>query len=129
MAISINELSKAMSSLAEALNLYEKAASGSIEQKAFRDASIQRFEYSLELCWKVSMKLLGSATGAAKPALREMARSNLIKNPSDWIDFVDARNNTSHSYDEEVASAVFGRVRQFLPCGQQLIVELQKLAK
>ena len=128
MAISINELNKAISSLAEAIKLYEKAAPGSIEQKAFRDACIQRFEYSLELSWKVSMKLLGSATSAAKPAMREMARNNLIKNPSDWIDFVDARNNTSHSYDEEVARAVFGRIQQFLPCGHQLIFELQKIA-
>lgn len=75
------------------------------------------------------MKLLGSVTAAAKPAVREMARNNLIANPQRWIDFVEARNNTSYSYTEEVAKSVFIEVQNFLPEAQKLQLSLQTLAK
>lgn len=126
MSISITELNKAVDSLNEALKLYNDSVDGSSERKAFRDACIQRFEYSLELSWKTSMKVLGSNAQAAKPAVREMARNNLIDNPSDWLEFVDARNNTSHSYDEDVALSVFESLKKFIPCALLLIHKLQK---
>lgn len=77
------------------------------EQKAFRDACIQRFEYCIEFSWKFSMKILGSTTAAAKPAIREMARNNLINNPELWLSFVDSRYETSHAYDEDIAKKVY----------------------
>jgi nucleotidyltransferase substrate binding protein (TIGR01987 family) len=123
------ELSKAIASLEQAISLYKHAVENSPEQKAFRDACIQRFEYSLEFCWKVSMKALGSTMAAAKPAVREMARNNLITNPSEWIDFVEVRNNTSHSYDEDVAKKVFVQIEKFFPCAKELLTELQNIKK
>lgn len=129
MSISILEFSKALSSLEEALTLYTNSIENSAEQKAFRDASIQRFEYCVELSWKISMRLLGSTTAAAKPAIREMARNNLIADPSLWIDFIEARNNTSHSYDEDVAKKVFIQIQKFLPQVRALQTELQKISK
>ncbi len=38
--------------------------------------------------------------------VREMARNNLILNPELWMSFIEARNHSSHSYDEEVATKV-----------------------
>lgn len=129
MGLSAKELSKAIDSLEQALSLYGTSTTESKEQKAFRDASIQRFEYCVELCWKVAVKFLGSNTAAAKPAIREMARNNLITNPSEWIDFIEARNNTSHSYDEGIAQKVFVQVEKFLPEAKKLLVALEKLEK
>jgi nucleotidyltransferase substrate binding protein (TIGR01987 family) len=128
-AVSQDELIKAIKSLSEAITLYHSSAGGSLERKAFRDACIQRFEYCIELCWKVSVKVLGSTTAAAKPAIREMARNNLIADPNRWIDFIEARNNTSHSYDEEVAAQVFSEIEAFLPFANELLVSLKKLNK
>ena len=125
MSISVNELIKAVRSLEESLSLFDRSVPDSPEQKAFRDASIQRFKYSIELSWKTSMKVLGSSTQAAKPALREMARNNLRTDPDDWFDFIDARNNTSHSYDEKVAGSVFQSIRKFMPSALRLIQQLQ----
>lgn len=127
MSISTEELSKAVQSLTEALNLYQNAQPSSDEQKAFRDASIQRFEYCVEFSWKVSMKLLGSTTAAAKPAIREMARNNLIVDIDSWFNFIEARNNSSHSYDEDIAQKVFTQIQLFLPAVQQLLIVLKKL--
>ena len=107
MAVSLQELKKAIDTLEQAIALYSHATPGTPEQKAFRDACIQRFEYGVELSWKVAMKAFGSMTAAAIPAIREMARDNLIDDPQIWFDFVEARNNSSHSYDENVAQKVF----------------------
>ncbi|MCO5113830.1 MAG: nucleotidyltransferase substrate binding protein [Bdellovibrionaceae bacterium] len=125
MGVSTTELEKAVKSLEEALELHQKAETD-IEKKAFRDAVIQRFEFSIELSWKTSMKILGSATAAAKPAIREMARNNLIQDPESWLKFIDARNETSHTYDEDVAQKVYLVVLSFLPFAKELLQKLKQ---
>lgn len=128
MTVSVTELEKAVKSLKEALDLYHSSMSHQeAAKKAFRDACIQRFEYCVELCWKTAMKSLGSTTVAAKPAIREMARNNMISNPELWFRFVEARNETSHSYDEEVAARVFARIEEFYPEASLLTIEIRKL--
>lgn len=126
LGISIEELKKAASSLEEALNLYQNASVGSIEKKAFRDACIQRFEFSVELSWKVSVKVMGLTTTAAKIAVREMARNQLIVDPQIWFDFVEARNQTSHSYDEDVAKKILEVAKKFPTEVHKLIQEIEK---
>lgn len=125
MAVSISEFRKALTTLQTAVSLFKQAKTGSEESKAFRDACIQRFEYCIEMSWKVSMKILGSSTVAAKPAIREMARSNLIQDPELWLSFIDARNNTSHSYEEDVAIKVFQSIEQFLIEAPKLLERLE----
>lgn len=125
--MSIDELIKAVSSLEKALQLHKSSVNKDNEiKKAFRDACIQRFEYCIELSWKISMKTLGSATMAAKPAIREMARNNLIHNPELWLQFIEARNDTSHSYDEDIAEKVFKSIESFYPEVLKLVDNLKK---
>jgi nucleotidyltransferase substrate binding protein (TIGR01987 family) len=124
LSISVHELTKAVSSLEEALTLFANAAPDSIEKKAFRDACIQRFEFSVELAWKVSVKVMGANTTAAKIAVREMARNNLIPDPQVWFDFIEARNETSHSYDENVAKKILEVAKKFPPEAHKLLIEL-----
>lgn len=127
MAVSLAEFEKALDSLKKALDLYYSASTQEETQKAFRDACIQRFEFCIELSWKTSMKTLGSNTVAAKPAIREMARSDLILNPEVWMQFVDSRNETSHSYDENVALRLFKVIEVFYPEALKLLAMLKQL--
>lgn len=129
MGVTLVELSKAIDSLEEVLSLFKKSAIGSAESKAFRDSSIQRFEYCIELSWKTSIKLMGSTTTSSKMAVREMARNNLLQNPELWLEFIDARNNTSHSYDEEIAAKVFVKINEFLPEAKQLFLKLEEVSR
>lgn len=124
MSISIVEFEKAINSLEEAISFYNSTNDNS-QKRAFRDAAIQRFEFTIELSWKTSMKVLGSNTVAAKNAVREMARSNLINDPTKWINFIDCRNETSHSYDEDIAKKVFIVIQHFLPEAQTLLMALK----
>ncbi len=128
MTISLDELKKAVETLKVAIDLYNNSnPTDLLVKNAFRDACIQRFEYCIEMSWKISMKSLGSSTVAAKPAIREMARSNLINNPELWFTFIEARNETSHSYDEEVAVKVFDKIQLFFPEAIKLIIQLENV--
>lgn len=126
MGVSTQELKKAVQSLDEAFSLYSKALPNSAEKKAFRDACIQRFEFTVELSWKVCVRHMGSQTTAAKIAIREMARNNLISDPQLWFDFIEARNQTSHSYDEDVAKKII-EIAKMLPA--EALKLLEKLEK
>lgn len=130
MSTTIEELSKAAKSLKVSSDLLRNAISKepkNIElHKLLRDGSIQRFEFCIELAWKVSMKVLGLTVLAPNPAIRDMARNNLIDDPQLWFDFLTARNKTSHTYDEEIAKVVYAEVEKLIPELEELIKRLKK---
>ena len=125
---SIAELEKAAQTLQEALEFSRQVAGDDIKFKIVRDACIQRFEYCVELAWKVSMRKLGSQTKFAKPAVREMARGDLIDSADVWLGFIEARNESSHSYDENVARKVFAEILKFEVAMDDLMPRLRKLS-
>lgn len=90
MAVSTQELSKALESLRIALE--------SSYSDIVRDASIQRFEFCLELSWKVLKKKMGTASVAPKALIREAAAQGLIADPNLWFDFIEDRNLTPYTY-------------------------------
>lgn len=89
-----------------------------------RDGAIQRFEYTFELAWKTSMRVLreeGLDAGSPKTVIRELARLGWIEDAESWIEFLDARNATSHVYNEAIARRVFDAAVKFTdPCGRLL---------
>lgn len=124
MAISLIEFEKALSALAEALIFYDNTKEKSTKIIA-RDACIQRFEFCIELAWKTAGKIIGSSSTAANLVIRELARNELIDNPETWLDFIKARNLTSHSYDEKVATVVFDSITKFYPEAKKLLQKLK----
>lgn len=117
---SIAEYQKALGALKEALAIYEKEENPDMK-KLIQDASIQRFEFCVELAWKTSLKVLGLKNMPPKPAVREMAQGKLIDNVPIWFDFIEARNKSSHTYDENIARQVFAVACTFLPEGEKLL--------
>ncbi len=92
----------------------------------FRDASIQRFEFCVELAWKVSKKHMGTLSTAPKTVIREMAQAGLINSPELWFEFLEARNLSSHSYDEEVAKKIQNIFNSFYNEAEKLLKNLSK---
>jgi len=78
-----------------------------------RDACIQRFEFCIELSWKTAAKKHGSSSSAAKPVIREMAQNGMITDVNKWFTFVEAPNQSSHTYDKKIAEEVFSIVEIF----------------
>lgn len=124
--VSTSLYSKAIESLEKSIRAFDSEQNSEIKVM-LRDSVIQRFEFSLELAWKTAVRKLGFNTSAPKIAIREMARNNLIADPVLWFEFVEARNNSSHTYDETIAKEVLAMVRKFLPEGQKLERKLESL--
>ena len=82
-----------------------------------RDASIQRFEFVFELAWKVCQKFLkdqGFICRSPKECMKEVFKFGLIKDDSAWLDMIEDRNLTAHTYKEKIAEAIFSRLPGYL---------------
>lgn len=96
-----------------------------------RDGAIQRFEYTFELTWKTAKRILlnvGIETDSPKSVIRELGRAGWVTNPELWMDFLDARNKTSHNYEELISDQVFSLVPFFAQEARQLLEVLRSKA-
>lgn len=103
--MSLKEYTKALESLN--LALQEK------ESDIVRDATIQRFEFCIELSWKCSKKILGTTSHSPKNVIREMAQENLIDDVKIWLKAIDFRNLSVHTYNEDIAIEVYNFIKEF----------------
>jgi len=78
------------------------------------ESTIQRFEYTFELSWKLMNSILkdqGIETYGIKNIIREANRLGLIDNLDVWFKFALARNQASHIYNEKIAKEVYDVAR------------------
>jgi hypothetical protein len=66
-----------------------------------------------------------SAIRTKKDLFREAGRLGLITNVEAWFGYYEARNETSDTYDPQVAKSVFKQAELFLPDGIRLLKALQ----
>ena len=122
--LKLTRLEKALASLEEGY----KPSPSELE----RDGIIQRFEFSLELCWKTSQKVLsanGISTDVPKNTFRELAKLKWIESPEPWFSYIDARNKASHIYNREMAKEVFALIDDFLKDAKVLLGVLETKVK
>jgi nucleotidyltransferase substrate binding protein (TIGR01987 family) len=98
-----------------------------------RDACIQRFEYTYEL----SIKTIKRYIEVEMPIPEKVDQLNyrdlfrvafevgLINHVEQWFKFREARNQTSHAYDENKAKAVFQVIPDFIKHAQFLLNQLE----
>jgi nucleotidyltransferase substrate binding protein (TIGR01987 family) len=71
-----------------------------------KDGTIQRFEFTHELAWKVMKDYLEyeGITGitGSRSATREAFNKSLITNGQIWMDMIESRNKTVHTYLDEI---------------------------
>jgi nucleotidyltransferase substrate binding protein (TIGR01987 family) len=70
-----------------------------------KEGAVQRFEFTLELGWKVLKDFLeaqGIVLDEVTPraVVRQALAANLIMDAQAWIDALDMRNRLSHTYDQ-----------------------------
>ncbi|MFH1619261.1 MAG: HI0074 family nucleotidyltransferase substrate-binding subunit [bacterium] len=92
-----------------------------------RDSAIQRFEFTIDMAWKLVKTRLEEKYGvvcqAPKECFREAYKQKLLAYDEFWLELVDMRNQTSHTYKEEVAQSVFER----LPKAAEYMAALVKI--
>ncbi len=115
--------------LEKALNSLQKALEEP-KDEFIRDATIQRFEYSFELSWKMLKRYLTANSTEPefniKNIFREAARQQLINNAESWFEFHKARNLTTHTYNEDTAEETYEAAVKFLPEAQHLLSQLKE---
>ena len=107
----------------KALRTLEEALHNPPKSLLERDGVIQRFEYCLEISWGAAKKVLEyheCRTDTPRNVFRELARLGWIDNPDDWIYFLEARNKTSHIYNNEIAEELFKIIPSFLLASKNL---------
>jgi nucleotidyltransferase substrate binding protein (TIGR01987 family) len=75
---------------------------------------IQRFEFTHELAWKVIKDYFeyqgdSSITGS-RDATREAFNKGLVENGEGWMDMLQSRNKSSHTYSQETADAIAEKI-------------------
>lgn len=97
---------------------------------ANRDSAIKRFELTFELAWKSIQKFLQEQNKvicrSPKECLREAFGLGLIADDSRWLEALDDRNLTVHTYDEKVADEVYSRLGRYLKLFEQFNESLNK---
>jgi nucleotidyltransferase substrate binding protein (TIGR01987 family) len=134
-----------LSSLRKAVDAFEKTLKVSNDQtfmagltddqkEAIRAGVIQNFEVAYEMCWKYIQRWLKENAAASeteyprtrKELFRLAAQYGLINDPQPWFSYGEARNLTSHTYNEAKAEAVFEVAGEFLNDARILLERMEK---
>lgn len=104
---------------------FEQSEDESVSEDEFLDdvlkeAVIQRFEYTHELAWNVMkdyLKEVGDIKAiGSKDATKEAFAAGLIQDGETWMEMINSRNKTSHTYNEETANEIFSLImKRFHP--------------
>jgi nucleotidyltransferase substrate binding protein (TIGR01987 family) len=104
-----SEYGKALERLTEALQLEPS-------QSIVLDGVIQRFEFSYELAWKLIKAYLEyqgfTEVGSPRKAFRQAFQEGLIEDGQAWMDMLQDRNLSSHTYDEKQALSIYKRIKE-----------------
>ena len=104
-------------SLGKALSQLEKALQEP-GNPIVRDASIQRFEFSYELCWKTLKIYLEEMHGirAVSPRLvfKEAFALDLLENEDIFIEMIESKNTLSHTYNEDQVQSIYVKCGEYL---------------
>lgn len=118
---SLENYKKALESLREAVTIEDLT---NLELSG----AIQNFEFCYELLWKTLQKYadsLGRKIVSPKEAFQFAREAGLIQDEKLWLDMIQDRNETVHTYDHEAAERIFAEVKNryfkaFLEIDQKL---------
>jgi nucleotidyltransferase substrate binding protein (TIGR01987 family) len=93
---------------------------GKEEYTFFRDSTIQRFEFTLEIAWKSIKQFLlehdGLECRSPKACMREFFSTGYLDEAqvSLLLQMIDDRNLATHTYHESLADEIFSHVEVYL---------------
>jgi nucleotidyltransferase substrate binding protein (TIGR01987 family) len=99
--------------LARSLDRLGEALTVGAEEPLAIDGTVQRFEFTFELFWKVVRRLLalqGVDANSPKAVLQKAYRLGWLDDEQEWLDVLKDRNLTSHTYREALALEIYSRI-------------------
>ena len=112
------ELKRQIDNLSKAI-AYAQANQNEIFFEYIQESVIQRFEYTFESSRKLLKLVLkeyhdGDDSWGPKEVLKQSEKNNYIQHGFEWMDMLEARNLSSHSYEEDYAQAIYTKVLSYL---------------
>ncbi len=102
---------KALKQLGDAVEL-SKTRDLSLQEK---QGLIQAFEFTHELAWNVMKDYLEyqgyQEIRGSRDSIREAFKARLISDGTTWMETINARNITSHTYDEVIVQKAFETIK------------------
>lgn len=130
--LELGSLKKAIDSLGYSIEWYEKGR-GNVPEDILRDSVIQRFEYTYELSWKMMKRWLEKNLSSEyvdgvsrKELFRLAAEHQLIEDPLAWFKYHEARNQTSHVYNQSLAGEILNIAIDFYKSAAVFYKEIEK---
>ncbi len=75
---------------------------------------IQAFEFTHELAWKVLKDYFeyqgNSSITGSRDATREAFKNGLVEDGNAWMEMINSRNQSSHTYNEETAADIKDKI-------------------
>lgn len=101
---------KALQKLGDAISENAKEELSDLEKEGLT----QRFEYTFELAWKTLQDLFYfkgyQNIKGPNPVLKQALLDGYIKGEKKWRDMKNARELTSHTYDEDTANEIVSKI-------------------
>jgi nucleotidyltransferase substrate binding protein (TIGR01987 family) len=126
----LKNFSTALNNLREAVNLSQKRELSNLEKQGL----IQSFEFTHELAWKIMKDYFdfqgGNLITGSRDATREAFNNSLISQGDLWMEMIKSRNQTSHTYNENVANEIVKKiVKEYFNLFQQFFKTMVKISK
>ena len=106
-----NNFNKALAQLREAVELARQRPLSKLEEQGL----IQAFEFTHELAWNTLKDFLKNRgvqnLYGSKDVTREAFKTGLLETGEAWMDMIQSRNLTSHTYDEATAAKIAAAIR------------------
>ena len=96
-----------------------------------RDATIQRFEYTFEALWKFLKEYLkekeGIISNSPKACFKEIFSLGFLTEEETvrCLEMTDRRNDTSHTYKEEVAKLIYSKIKGYYTLMKNLLDQFE----
>jgi nucleotidyltransferase substrate binding protein (TIGR01987 family) len=94
-----------------------------------RDSAIQRFEFTFELFWKVLRQYAareGIEVNSPRASIREAFRLKIIGPDPQYLEMLESRNLSTHTYEEELAEELFSLLPGYARAMQKAVETVVK---
>jgi len=120
---------KLLKQLIQACERLQEALAVPLTETLALDGTIQRFEFTFELSWKALKAFLddqGILCNSPKSCLKEAFKMGWLADEEKWLALFQARNMTSHVYNEKMAMDIYSVIKEHHGLFNELIGVLQK---
>ncbi|MCS7232205.1 MAG: nucleotidyltransferase substrate binding protein [Elusimicrobiota bacterium] len=106
----LDNYEKALAQLRKAVSIYKQQEINELEQQGL----IKAFEYTFELSWNLMRDYLMfqgiSGISGSRDTIKNAFKFEIIEDDKVWLEMIEARNLTTHTYDEELAKEITKKI-------------------